>query len=491
MSCYWALLILVVLGLFILIFGWMLLRVGTGAREVERRLDAEGVDGEGTVTAHRISQSRRGADYYHLSYQYTVRRSDGTSQTLTAETMVSRQDYDHYNPGDRIAVRYLADVPDVVRLSAGIHETVTAARMRLNGILVMLVGLVPIGLAAGLFYSQIRNVALPGTSPHGRLLVPMLVSSDRSENQIFRFDLDGSGRTNLTNTQADEQAPAWSPDGKQIAFVSQRDGVAQIYVMNADGSSPKNVSAQAKHDDSDPVWSPDGKQILFHTSRLDSQTEARLGEIWLVGVDGTNEKDLSSRRAQDDSRGVWSPDGSRIVFSSSSAAGSAIWIMDANGNDPIQLTPANSQDAGPVWAPDGTWIAFVRGYKNSAIWRMNADGTNPRQLASVSSLTPGLAWSPDGQALAFISAPSGFSEVYVMQADGGSLHPAASARAADLSFTWSPDSKQILVESNLTGDKLGVLMLIDLAAKTRKTIVDDAYCGSIPAWMPNPARSVQ
>src|SRR5262249_42687814 len=116
-------------------------------------------------------------------------------------------------------------------------------------------------------------------------------------------------------------------------------------------------------------------------------------------------------------------------------------------------------------------------------------GSNARELAPVNSLAPELAWSPDGKAMAFLSAPSGHNEVLVMKADGSDMHPAAAVNAADLNFAWSPDGRQILVESKLTGRKMRVLMLIDIAAKTRKTIVDDAYCGRMPAWMPTQGSS--
>ena len=160
--------------------------------------------------------------------------------------------------------------------------------------------------------------------------------------------------------------------------------------------------------------------------------------------------------------------------------------MDSDGAHNTQVTAANSKDYDPVWSPDGTQIAFVRGSSDDqAIWIMNVDGSIAHQLAPVKGLSPDLTWSPDGQAVAFISALSGYNELYIINADGSDLHQAAPAQAADLDFAWSPDGKQLLVESNLTGGKLSVLMLIDVATKTRTTIVDDAYCDGTPAWMPN------
>ncbi len=474
-------LLLAVVGLFILVYGWVMLRAGHALRGIERLVETEGVGSEGTVTAHRVSKGRRRATLYFLTIQYAVPQPDGTSKDLTTETAVSYKDYDRYFPGEKVQLRYLKNEPGVVRLTGGISETFTGNKMRLNGILILAFGFLPLLLVSALIYDQMHNYALPGTPAHGPLLVPIL--TDKGFNQIFRFDLDGAGRVNLTNSGSDEIDPAWSPDGKQIAFASSRDKKSQIYVMNADGSAPKNLSASLNRDDHEPVWSPDGKYILFRSYFSSPTSTAGSWDLWVMDADGMNQKNLSGDHTHSDWGGIWSPDGKQIAFTGATQANSAILVINVDGTSVNALTPIDGQDTNPAWSPDGQQIAFIRGSRgNQDVWLIDRDGSNERQLTSGSKSILDIAWSPDGQTLAFIGAASGYNQLYTMNADGSDLQLAAPANAADLSFVWSPDSKQILVQANLTGGKMGVLMLVDVAGRRRTTIVDDAFCSRTPAW---------
>ena len=104
----------------------------------------------------------------------------------------------------------------------------------------------------------------------------------------------------------DVQAPAWSPDGRTIVFVSWRDGNGEVYAMDADGSSPRNLT-QDPAKDVRPAWSPDGRRIAF-VSRRDGNSE-----IYVMNADGSGKRNLTRDRASDDSP-TWSPDGRRIAF---------------------------------------------------------------------------------------------------------------------------------------------------------------------------------
>ena len=140
------------------------------------------------------------------------------------------------------------------------------------------------------------------------------------------MDADGGNQQRLTNNRHDDRDPSWSPDGKRIAFVSERDGNREIYVMNADGGKPKNLTKNPL-DDRYPSWSPDGKRIAFTSERDDDR------EIYVMDVDGGNPQNLTNNPL-DDWYPSWSPDGERIAFTSGSnwnipGGNEDIYVIDA------------------------------------------------------------------------------------------------------------------------------------------------------------------
>ena len=265
----------------------------------------------------------------------------------------------------------------------------------------------------------------PSWSPDGRRLV--FVSERDGNNEIYVMDVDGQNQTRLTDHDGLDWFPSWSPDGSRLAFVSIRDGDFEIYVMDVDGQNQTRLTDYNGWDA--PSWSPDGRRLVFASN----------GEIYVIDVDGQNQTRLTGYDGWDPSLS-WSPDGRRLVFVSNGE----IYVMDADGQNQTRLTDHDGTDWSPSWSPDGSRLAFVSDRDgNSGIYVMDADGQNQTRLTNHDG-ADAPSWSPDGRRLAFVSN----GEIYVMDADGQNPTRLTQSYAWDGAPSWSPDGRRLAFVSN-------------------------------------------
>jgi Tol biopolymer transport system component len=162
-----------------------------------------------------------------------------------------------------------------------------------------------------------------------------------------RFDLTRL----MVKNAAVEDDPDWSPDGSKLAFISDRTGDVEVFVMDADGSNVDQLTDSAG-EDWHPDWSPDGSQILFTSKRNGTW------DVFVMDADGSNVSQLTPTN-EDEWRPTWSPDGSQIAFAGMRQGRWHIFVMDADGSNVRQITDSTSDDFEPVWSPNGDRLAYA------------------------------------------------------------------------------------------------------------------------------------
>ena len=176
----------------------------------------------------------------------------------------------------------------------------------------------------------------------------------RAQNsEIWLWKQETDKLFNLTNKTGDDFWQTWSPDGKYMAFASDRSGELEIWILNLDKSETFNFSLSSTSDDGWPAWSPDGDTIAYSSDRDGTY------DIWLQKVNGSGTPINITKGTGDDGMPAWSPDSKKLAFVSNRTGNNEIFIIGADGLLPKQITDNEADDISPAWSPDGKKLAFV------------------------------------------------------------------------------------------------------------------------------------
>ena len=385
----------------------------------------------------------------------------------------------------------------------------------------------------------------PAWSPDGRQLI--YVAQSGPVRKIFRKDLRGGEAVQITQGPFDDVQPAWSPDGSRLLFVRGREaghklqpgdvfgiwldgdlvqldlrsgkeerlvenafnpsfspdgariavdaswaGPLRIWILDAQGHNPQQVTTDTSEEVSHlaPRWSPDGKKIVFQNAQR-TKYDVRVANL--------DTKQLTSITDDypSDLRPVWSPSGSFIYFTSDRGGGYNVWRapVDAAGAlaGPLeQVTNGAGQDVEPALSPDGKRMAFATLRQNADLWRLPVSPETglptgePSPVVSTTREDSRGAWAPDGSTVAFNSDRGGEMNIWVQSLVDGSTRQLTSGSGGDFQPNWSPDGKRIAFFSSRTG-RPGIF-LVDVRSRGITALATGGSLAAAPFFSPDGTR---
>ncbi len=322
----------------------------------------------------------------------------------------------------------------------------------------------------------------PASPPEGAEFYRIAFVSDRDGNsEIYVVNSDGTGQRRLTDNSSDDRAFAWSPDGSRIVFLSDRTGVYELYMMRPDGSFQTRLTTSTHlggEMEAVPAWSPDGSQIAFCSGRDGDK------EIYVMNADGSDQRNVTRAPDREDYDPAWRPDGLMITYVSADRTPPNMYeIRSVNTDGTVWEFEGGSSDpkSTPCWAPVGTSYAWQEHDLHDVLVVCRIEGNSRSCDGTTIGHLSSLAWSPDGSTLLFDRGDENARDTYRLDAMTMSeTRLTVSPAGAESCFpAWSPDGAEIVFASNESGTYDICVMKADGTGKRRLT--DSAGEDAFPA----------
>jgi hypothetical protein len=263
-----------------------------------------------------------------------------------------------------------------------------------------------------------------------------------------------------------------------LLFASNREGPYGLYAMGTDGADPSRLT-MGPGDARQPAVRRDGALAFA------AQTGTGQGVIRVMNSGQQAGQDLFAGRDP-----AWSADGTRLAFAAGVNGVSQVFVGQAGGGTPIQITTEEIYAGQPAWSPDGQQLAYVAERNgNLDIWAVALDGSQPRRLTDDAARDWAPAWSPDGSRLAFISDRGGSYQIYTMRADGANPVPLTAFAQGAEAPRWSPDGFWLAFVA-YTGDGTGVsareIYIMRANGQLQVRLTHNAFDDTEPDWSRGP-----
>lgn len=312
----------------------------------------------------------------------------------------------------------------------------------------------------------------------------------RESTEIFLIDAARSLTVNLTRSPGYEGFPAWSPDGQQLLFYSERNQRTDLYAMQMSDGSIRQLADNGGANTS-PAWSPDGQWIAYAAIHQPNSG------LYLLRPDGTDKHRLTDFPVETIQ---WSPDSQQIAFVGNCESNCDIYVVNIHSHKIRQLTNNGLIDAYPVWSPDSRQLAFISNRSMSfELYVIDIDcdetrlgGCTTQRLTQNRAADSFPAWSPDGKQIAFSSDRSGNYEVYAVAADcframngcNEQVLQITHRGVTDIMPLWSADGQQIAFLAADHSANFDVYV-VDVANQAVHLLQRKLPHDTIVAWRPN------